>query len=56
MVKGFLPIKEYYDFVLEKCHEGLSQEEIELALARHSKYQRLVRTSQRLQFKTTLLE
>ncbi len=43
MVKGFLPIKEYYDFVLEKCHEGLSQEEIELALARHSKYQRLVK-------------
>jgi len=34
MVKGFLPIKEYYDFILEKCHEGLSQEEIELALTR----------------------
>jgi hypothetical protein len=43
MVKGFLPIRDYYHFVFELIQTGLSEEKIEADLAANEKYQTLVK-------------
>lgn len=43
MVKGFLPIKEYYQFVFDRIRAGRNEKEIEDDLAANDKYQTLVK-------------
>ena len=41
MVKGYLPIKDYYQFVLDRIKAGRDEAQIEHDLSKHEKYQRL---------------
>jgi 5-methylcytosine-specific restriction endonuclease McrA len=43
MVKGFTPIRDYYQFILERIRARRSEQEIEKDLAAHDKYQTLVK-------------
>ncbi|MBL8806001.1 MAG: DUF262 domain-containing protein [Rhodospirillales bacterium] len=43
MTKGFLPIRDYYEFVLKKISDGHSDAKIEEALRDSDKYQTLVK-------------
>ncbi len=43
MAKGFLPIKNYYQFVLNLVGDGKTEEEIESALKDDTRYQTLVK-------------
>ena len=43
MVKGYLPIRDYYRYVFEQLRLGFNESEIETALGIHERYQRLVK-------------
>lgn len=43
MVKGFMPIRDYYHFVLDRIRNGRSEIQIEADLAADPKYQTLVK-------------
>lgn len=43
MVKGFLPLKEYYEFVLARLGEGMDELSIEESLGRAEAYRTLVK-------------
>jgi hypothetical protein len=43
MVKGYIPIRDYYHFVLDRLVEGQTEKEIEKDLAKDHKYQGLVK-------------
>ncbi len=43
MVKGYMPIKEYYEFLLREIVSGASESKIESALRESDKYQTLVK-------------
>lgn len=43
MVKGYMPIKDYYQFVFDRIKAGRSEQEIELDLSSSEKYQSLIK-------------
>ncbi|WP_165435529.1 DUF262 domain-containing protein [Bradyrhizobium sp. Leo121] len=43
MVKGYLPIRDYYQFVLDRIKAGRSEAQVETDLAANEKYQMLVK-------------
>src|SRR5271155_5177221 len=43
MVKGFLPIRDYYRFVIQLIKAGRTEEDIEAELSANEKYQTLVK-------------
>jgi hypothetical protein len=43
MVKGYLPIRDYYQFVFDRIHAGFNEAQVERELAANEKYQMLVK-------------
>lgn len=43
MVKGYMPIKDYYEFVFNRIEAGQSEQEVEKDLAASEKYQTLIK-------------
>ncbi len=43
MVKGYITISDYYEFVLNRASDGLNEDKIESALAADARYQALVK-------------